>query len=242
MNKTNFILKQFRVICIGSMLFSCNETTETAKEELKTSDSSVAETPSVETAITPFKVMLIKHSVADYEKWKPAYDAHDSVRKAYGLTDIDVLTEIGKPSQVLVVEKMADVQQAKDFTKLPELKNAMQKAGVKSAPEFSYYDVIRNDDSRIDAKDRVMVTHKVRDFDAWLKAYDGESKATRSSEGMVDRVLARGIDDPNIVHIVFAVTNIAKAKAAIGSEAKKNLMMSAGVEGVPTIEYYRIAD
>ncbi len=84
-----------------------------------------------------------------------------------------------------------------------------------------------------------MVTHKVKDFDAWLKVYDGEGKATRASQGMVDRVLARGIDDPNIVHIVFAVTDMAKAKAAISSEAKKKLMTSAGVEGPPTIEFYK---
>ena len=93
----------------------------------------------------------------------------------------------------------------------------------------------------IDTKDRVMVTHRVKDFDAWVKVYDGEGKPTRASEGMVDRVLARGIDDPNIVHIVFAVTDMAKAKAAITSEAKKNLMMSAGVEGAPTIEFFEQA-
>jgi hypothetical protein len=55
-------------------------------------------------------------------------------------------------------------------------------------------------------------------------------------------VLACGIDDPHIVHIVFAVTDIAKTKAAIGSEAQKQLMSSAGVEGRPTIEYYKMAD
>ena len=242
MKKNNSVLKQLLALCISVTLFSCNDSTETATEESKTGDTSVAETPAQETASTPFKVMLIKHSVADYEKWKPAYTAHDSVRKAYDLTDVDVLREVDNPSRVLVVEKISDVQKAKDFTKLPDLKDAMQKAGVKGAPEFSYYEVIRNDDSKIDTKDRIMVTHKVKDFDTWLKAYDGEGKPTRASEGMVDRVLARDIDDPNIVHLVFAVTDMAKAKAAIGSEAKKNLMTSAGVEGRPTIEYYQIAD
>ena len=168
-------------------------------------------------------------------------DAHGSVRKTYGLTDLDLLRGIENPNEVLIVEKIADVKKAKDFTMLPDLKETMQKAGVTSAPEFFYYDVIRNDDSKIGTKDRVMVTHKVKDFDAWIKVYDGEGKPTRASQGMVDRVLARGIDDPNVVHIVFAVTDMAKAKAAITSEAKKKLMTSAGVEGPPTIEFYKQA-
>jgi len=214
---------------ISTMLFSFSSVIENAKEEPATS------------AIAPFKVMLIRHTVADYEKWKPAFDAHASVRKEYGQTDLDLLRGIDNPNQVLIVEKIGDVQKAKDFTALPELKETMQKAGVTSAPEFFYYDVIRNDDSKINTKDRVMVTHKVKDFDAWVKVYDKEGKATRASEGMVDRVLARGIDDPNLVHIVFAVTDMAKAKAAINSEGKKKLMTSAGVEGPPVIEYYKQA-
>ena len=87
-----------------------------------------------------------------------------------------------------------------------------------------------------------MITHKVKDFDAWLKVYDGEGMATRAAEGMVDRVIARGVDDPNMVHIVFAITDMTKAKAAITSEAKKKIMMSAGVDGPPTIEFYNMAD
>ena len=145
-------------------------------------------------------------------------------------------------NQVMIIEKIDDVQKAKDFTTSPTLKEAMQKAGVTSAPEFSYYDVVRNDDSKIDTKSRVMITHKVKDFDAWLKVYDGEGMATRAEEGMVDRVIARGVDDPNMVHIVFAITDMAKAKAAIASETKKKLMMSAGVDGPPTIEFYTMAE
>jgi quinol monooxygenase YgiN len=232
------------------MLFSCNNNkTEPATEESKMSATTTTATmttapatPTTEAAFVPFKVMVIKHTVADFDKWKPAYVAHDSMRKAYGLTDVDLVRGIDNPNKVIIVEKVADMQKAKDFSKLPNLKEAMKKGGVKGTPEFSYWDVIRQDNSKMDTKDMVTVTHKVKDFDAWLKVYDGEGKATRASEGMVDRVLARNVDDPNMVHIVFAVTDMAKAKAAINSDAKKKLMMSAGVEGKPDIEFYRKAD
>jgi quinol monooxygenase YgiN len=219
------LLKLVLALSISTMLFSFSSNTENKREA----------------AIAPFKIMLIKHTVANYEKWKPAFDAHSSVRKEYGQTDLDLLREIDNPNQLLIVQKISDVQKAKAFTVLPDLKETMEKARVTSAPEFFYYNVVRNEDSKINTKERIMVTHKVKDFDAWVKVYDGEGKATRASEGMVDRVLARGIDDPNIVHIVFAVTDMVKAKAAINSEAKKKLMKSAGVEGVPTIEFYKQA-
>jgi quinol monooxygenase YgiN len=237
--------------CLCVVLFSCNDNkTESAKEESKMSETTTtattatapAPTPTVEAAFVPFKVMVIKHTVADFDKWKPAYLAHDSVRKAYGLTDLDLVRGMDNPNKVIVVEKISDLQQAKDFSKLPNLKEAMKKGGVKGTPEFSYWDVVRHDDSKIDTKDMVVVTHKVKDFDAWVKVYDEEGKATRANEGMVDRVMARNVDDPNMVHLVFAVTDMAKAKAAITSEAKKKLMMSAGVEGKPVIEFYKKAD
>jgi hypothetical protein len=117
----------------------------------------------------------------------------------------------------------------------------MGKAGVTSKPTIQFFHVIRFDP---EAKEKqwVMITHKVKDFDAWVKVYDGEGTAKRASEGMADAVLARGIDDPNLVQIVFDIKDMAKAKAALFSEEKKKLMTSAGVEGKPVITFYKSMD
>jgi hypothetical protein len=233
----------------GIALFSCNNSSSesstaetTTSETVTTATPEPAPAPPTEPAFQPFKVMVIKHTVADYDKWKPMYVAHDSMRKAYGLTDVDLLRGADNPNMVLVVEKVDDVQKAKDFSKLPNLKETMKKGGVKGTPEITYWDVVRQDNTQMDTKDLVGVTHKVKDFDAWVKVYDGEGKAARANEGLVDRVMARGVDDPNLVHLVFAVTDMAKAKAAIASDAKKKLMADAGVEGKPTVEFYKKAE
>jgi hypothetical protein len=97
-----------------------------------------------------------------------------------------------------------------------------------------------NPDSK--EKQWVVVTHKVKDFAAWLKVYDSEGVAARAAEGLVDVAISRDASDSNNVQIVFDIKDMAKAKAAIGSEAKKKLMMSAGVVGAPKIEYYTSAD
>jgi quinol monooxygenase YgiN len=190
----------------------------------------------------PFKVIVIKHKVVDYDKWRKGYDAHDSMRQAYGIKHYIVGRGIDNPNMIVIINKFSDVQKAKDFSVLPNLKEVMKKAGVIGKPEFSYYDVIRDDSTKIDQKDRLMVTHRVKDFDAWLKVYDAEGTAKRMEEGLIDRGMARSIDDPNVVTLVFAVTDMKKAKESMTSEAKKKLMMDAGVEGAPEMFYYKIVD
>lgn len=137
---------------------------------------------------------------------------------------------------------MTDVEKAKAFAHLPALKQAMVKAGVSSSPLFTYHDVIRQEDVPVEMNERVSVSHRVKDFDAWLKAYDAEGKTTRAANGLVDRALSRGVDDPNMVYIVFAVSDMAKAKARLNSPDLKKIMTDAGVEGPPVIHFYRIVN
>src|SRR6185437_14622673 len=110
-----------------------------------------------------------------------------------------------------------------------------------SKPDLEFFKVIRfNPNSH--EKQWVVITHKVKDFDAWQKVFDTEGSAIRASDGLVDVVLARGIEDSNLVQIVFDITDMAKAKASMNSADKKKLMMSAGVEGAPKIEYFNTAE
>jgi len=209
-------------------------------EKMETEEGMPMDTVAEVAAFEPFKVIVIKHKVADYDKWRKGYDAHDSVRQAYGISHYVIGRGMDDRNTVIVIDKMNDVTKAKEFSAMPSLKEAMKKAGVIGSPEFAYYEVIRNDDSKINLKDRLMVTHRVKDFDAWLKVYDAEGVAKRMEEGLIDRGMARSIDDPNMVTLVFAISDMEKAKAAINSEAKKKLMTEAGVEGSPKMFYYKL--
>ncbi|MFE3869061.1 hypothetical protein ACFX5E_13410 [Flavobacterium sp. LS2P90] len=232
-------LKPVLIVFLVASFLSCknNKTERTETEEAMPKD-----TANAVAAFEAFKVMVIKHKVADYDKWRKEYDAHDSIRTAYTISHYMVGRGTDDANMIVTATKFIDLQKAKDFSALPYLKEAMKKAGVIGKPEFSYYEVIRNDDTAIDQKDRVMVTHKVKDFDAWLKVYDAEGTAKRIEEGFIDRGLARGIDDPNMVTIVFAITDMKKAKESITSEAKKKLMMDAGVIGRPEMFFYKVMD
>jgi quinol monooxygenase YgiN len=106
---------------------------------------------------------------------------------------------------------------------------------------MNYFHVIRfKPDSN--EKQLVLVTHKVKDFAAWLKVFDGEGSSTRASNGLVDVALSRGIADSNLVHLVFDIKDMAKAKARMKDPALKKLMTDGGVIGTPKFEFYNIAD
>jgi quinol monooxygenase YgiN len=238
----NKIFKSFMAAFFAITICSCNNSADTAKEPAKdttkaTDTIAAKPAPPPPPAFTPFDVVEIAHTVKDYAKWRPAFNADSTMRKASGLTDIVVGRSINNPNSLLIVLSVSDIQKAKDFGASPRLKDVMKKNGVISKPTMEFFHTIRlNPDSK--EKQWVIVTHKVKDFDAWLKVFDGEGTAGRAAQGLIDVALARGVEDPNIVQLVFDIKDMAKAKASITSEEKKKLMMSAGVVGVPKIQFY----
>ncbi len=190
--------------------------------------------------LTPYKAGMIQHPVADYATWKAAYMAHDSVRQAYGLTEISVGRGMDDPNAVMILSRIDDLQKAKEFIAMPELKTAMDSAGVTGPPVFTFMEVIRYDTTDATTNDRVFVSHKVKDFDTWFKGYSSEGRTARAGYGLVERGMARDLDDPNLIYIVFAVTDMEKAKARMASDDLKKIMTEAGVEGMPNIMFYTI--
>jgi hypothetical protein len=229
-------------LCFATAVFSCNSSTEKKEEPAKVADTTaIATPPPAPAAFTPFDVVEIMHSVKDYAKWRPLFNADSPARRASGLEDLVVGRGLEKDNDVLVVLKASDVQKAKAFGADPRLKAAMEKGGITSKPDIEYFHIIRfNPDSK--EKEWVTITHKVKDFNAWLKVFDSESTATRASFGLVDVALGRGIDDSTLVHIVFDIKDMAKAKARMNDPALKKLMMDGGVMGAPKIVFYKNAD
>jgi hypothetical protein len=80
-------------------------------------------------------MMTIHHKVANYDKWRPAFDEHKPMRDAAGLTDCHVRQEISDGNDVYVGCKMAD--EAKEFAASKDLKSAMKKAGSRASPTFT---------------------------------------------------------------------------------------------------------
>ena len=80
--------------------------------------------------------MFIRHNVADYANWKKGYDAFDSQRNALGVTAQASYQLDTDPKDVTVTHNFANIEAAKAFAASPELKDAMQKAGVVGEPSI----------------------------------------------------------------------------------------------------------
>ena len=237
-------MKKISSIIVATMVIffsSCNNSGK-EKEEAKTTDTNTTAKAPEKPAFTPFNVMVIQHPVKNFDKWLPVYKGHDSVRNAYGLTQLSIGRGIDNANMVYIALRANDIQKAKEFAALPNLKETMQKAGVTAAPTISYLNVVRSDTTNIDQKERVMVAHHVKDFDTWLKVYDAEGKDTRAANGLIDRGLARGVDDPNMVYILFAISDMKKAKARFDSPELKKIMTDAGVDSKPDAHFFKVVN
>ena len=81
-------------------------------------------------------LLVIHHHLADYAKWRPAYDADKPARDAAGLSNCQVRSTIDDPNDVFIACQVADVQKARAFTTAPRLADVMKDAGVIGKPDF----------------------------------------------------------------------------------------------------------
>lgn len=232
-------------IIMAFCLTSCNNGGEDKKADATTTppDTTKAATATTPPAPTkPGNMLVMIHKVANYAKWLPVYEADDTARMASGLTNYVLARGLGNDSNtVMIALKMADMEKAKAFGNSPALKDKMKMGGVMGAPTTFFEEQVFMDTTTLAPNvARVMVTHKVKDWDAWKKEFDSHKQA-RLDAGLADRVVGHSIDDNHMVRIVFAITDMAKAKAFMASKDLKDKMAAAGVEGPPTFWYYTIA-
>ena len=188
----------------------------------------------------PIKVMVVQHKVADFTKWRAAYMAHDSTRMSAGLAQFRLARGIDDSNMVVIMNTMKDLKKAKDFGASDDLKKAMKDAGVMDVPKIDFMQIVRGDSAMIPQMERLMVAHHVKDYGVWLKEFDAEGTTTRASYGLMDKAIGRGLEDSNMVYVVFAVTDMAKAKARTQSPELKKLMDAAGIDSKPTAIFYKL--
>jgi uncharacterized protein YeaO (DUF488 family) len=82
--------------------------------------------------------LLIRHKVADFAKWKPAYDAHLSARQKAGLKEEHLLRNADDPNEVVLLFSVEDVEKAKAFAASDDLRQAMEKSGVSDKPDVYF--------------------------------------------------------------------------------------------------------
>ncbi len=247
-------MKQFKFLSTLGIVFvflfsSCsgdeNKTTDTTATDDSTSITSTTDsaattaTPGSTVNTTPETIMIVWHKVADFAKWKMSYDQHDSMRLASGIHNYVIGRSVDDSNTVLVATKTDDVAKAKAFAKDRSLKAAMQKGGVKGAPTISFTTVVYQDMATNMSDLRSMTMFKVKDWDAWKKAFES-TRQMRTDNGLTDRAYGYDADDNHKVTLVVAINDTAKANAFWKSDLIKQKRAESGVVGEVKRHMYRV--
>lgn len=251
-------MKQFKHACtimcaaIALMLSSCGggeDKTTTATTDSTSSDSTT-QTDSLSAGKDnsmaannelnpPMNLMVVTHKVANYDKWKTSYDAHDSMRLAAGLHSYAISRRQPDSNTVVVAVKTDNLDSAMAFSKNASLKTAMQKGGVVGAPDIRFYKVVYDDNSSIPTDTRVIHTFTVKDWDAWKKSFEANHQL-RLDNGAVERSYGYDAKDNHKVMVVLAITDTAKANTFMKSDVLKQKREESGVTGPVDTKMIRI--
>jgi hypothetical protein len=195
--------------------------------------------PKITTITTPQNMMVAKHKVSNYAKFKASYDAHDSVRLANGIHSYVIGRGLLDSNMILVAVKVDDMAKAKAFAKDPGLKKAMQKGGVTGPPTFAFVTMTFQDTALVASDIRSRTTFTVKDWSAWQKAFE-EAKQERLDNGIAVRAFGHDADDDKKVVLVTVLLDTAKAYAYYKSDMLKKRRAASGVIGEPERFLYRV--
>ena len=83
-------------------------------------------------------VMLAQHTVKDYEVWKKVYDSVADLRASNGELSDQIFRDASDPNKLTLVFKWDSLENALKYAQSPELRQAMEKAGVLGPPTISF--------------------------------------------------------------------------------------------------------
>ena len=78
--------------------------------------------------------VLIQHQVKDFEAWKKVFDSSITLRTSSGELSAQVYRDVSTPNMVTVINKWNSMANAEKFVHSPDMKAAMEKAGVVGTP------------------------------------------------------------------------------------------------------------
>jgi quinol monooxygenase YgiN len=82
--------------------------------------------------------MLIQHRVKDFAVWKNVFDSSAGLRASSGELSSQVFRNASDPNQVTVLNRWSSLAEAQKFAQSPELRAAMEKAGVEGPPSVTF--------------------------------------------------------------------------------------------------------
>ena len=87
-------------------------------------------------------MLIVRHKVKDYAKWRPMFDAHVQKQKAAGLNHPRVMRSADDKNELLIMFDDMDTKKAREFAASEDLKETMMKAGVSDKPTIYFLETV----------------------------------------------------------------------------------------------------
>jgi len=184
----------------------------------------------------PPVAVLIRHTCADFDRWKAAFDADEPARKAAGMVGHHINRGRENPNEVTVFIAASDQARAQAFATSPALKATMQAAGVTSAPEITWVTPVSEHIVWDRTLPAMMIRHTVADFATWQAGY-AKAAPIRTTAGVIGHAVNRSHANPNEV-VVYHQAETPEALSAFAANPElKGAMQAAGVTSAPTFTF-----
>ena len=82
--------------------------------------------------------MLVQHKVEDFAKWKAVFDSVAGLRQANGEKSAQIFHDADDAKSLTLLFEWDSVANARKYAQSPDLKAAMQKAGVTGPPNITF--------------------------------------------------------------------------------------------------------
>jgi heme-degrading monooxygenase HmoA len=93
-------------------------------------------------------IIMVQHTVRDYDAWKSVFDEHEATRRQHGATGHQLYRGVDDPNAVTVVNHFPSREHAEAFATDPSLKEAMERGGVVSEPRVTWVEESESVDYR----------------------------------------------------------------------------------------------
>ena len=163
--------------------------------------------------------LVVHHFVEDFDRWKPVFDEHETVRREHGETEHRLYQDPGNHNRLVIHNDFPSAEAAQGFGSDPSLPEAMARAGVTGEPSISLATLAeRKTYSDGEAGVTFVVHHPVRDYDAWKPVFD-EHEASGGSTARSSTGIWRIVQDPNYLAIHLDFPSEADGEAFVADPA-----------------------
>jgi heme-degrading monooxygenase HmoA len=83
-------------------------------------------------------VVLIRHKVGNYKKWRMVFDARGAVRKTHGCKGGHLFRSADNHRELVLLLEWSDLEKARQFIASDDAREAMARAGVSDMPDVYF--------------------------------------------------------------------------------------------------------